>query len=408
MPQTALAVALSSGGPRLGIHGKNASTALQSRDTQSRDKERIYIHGKNASTGAREYIPTKHGTKLHDRQCYRYALQSAARELLPREAVASCMRDVVPGEHGPAVSVLYSPVQKAAHYGGLKCCKSVWHCPVCSAKISERRRLELSHAVATWRGPIVMATYTLQHNAGDSLQDVLNALKAARRGLMRGRAAVAFNEAHSIAGMVRSLELTYGDHGWHPHMHCLVFLDGLIDIAGFEDQSRRRWAHAVAATGRYASWQHGCDVRYTNNEIADYVAKFGREPKWTPAHEIAKAVSKAGRAGGRTPMQLLADYFAGDRASGRRWLEYAVNMKGQRQLFWSHGMREQLELETEQTDEEIAAEQDEIAVMLASLSVGAWRAVLANDARAELLFAAATGDEQTVKTFLGRLGVPIE
>jgi hypothetical protein len=115
-------------------------------------------------------------------------------------------------------------------------------------------------------------------------------------------------------------------------------------------------------------------------------------------------VTKAGRRKGRTPMQLLADYLNGDSAAGRLWLQYAVNFKGERQLRWSTGLRDRLGLTKEKTDEEIAIEQEEVAVILSSLTTGAWRIVLANDARGELLEVASRGDPAQVEAFLVQLG----
>jgi hypothetical protein len=102
---------------------------------------------------------------------------------------------------------------------------------------------------------------------------------------------------------------------------------------------------------------------------------------------------------------LLADYLAGDEAAGRLWVQYAVNFKGERQLRWSNGLRARLGLEKEKTDEEIAIEQEEIAIILSSLTTGAWRIVLANDARGELLEVASRGDPAQVEAFLVQLGV---
>lgn len=354
-----------------------------------------------------------HVASFDARTIGRFTLQAAARELLPREGVARCLRRTYPRpEGGEAVEVLYTPAQQAAHYGGLQICKSVWLCPVCAAKISERRRVELSEVLtrcATGEGTqvlrTILVTFTLAHNAGENLQTVLRALQKARRRLVSGREAKDFNEDYDIVGMIRSLELTHGDNGWHPHMHVLMFFDREPRILAFEEAIKARWSASVAAAGRYASWSHGCDVRFADADIAAYVAKFGRESHWTPAHELTKNTVKRGRQGGRTPAQLLADYVDGDKRSGRLWLEYASNLKGERQLWWSHGLRDRLQLEAEKTDEELATEESEIAVVLASLSVGAWRVVVANDARGELLEVAKSGDPERVNRFLLQLGV---
>jgi len=71
---------------------------------------------------------------------FRWALQAEARQWLPHERVAECLRVVNPMALG--VEVLHAPRQQAAHYKSLIVCGSVWMCPLCAAKISERRRSE--------------------------------------------------------------------------------------------------------------------------------------------------------------------------------------------------------------------------------------------------------------------------
>lgn len=402
----------------LGIYGRIASKAPQSGVSNLVGSPHNLLHGRIASqdsvcgdvTISQDHVASE---RDYQRVIWRFALQSAARELLPREGVAHCMRGVIPRPNAPiGVEVLYAPLKHAAHFGGVQMCKSVWLCPVCAAKISERRREELSEALRIWSEEwssethrLILVTFTLRHHVKENLQDVLVALRRARRLLTSGRGAQDLAESHGVVGMVRSLEITHGQNGWHPHMHVLMFFDREVRIIPFEQEMKDRWGKCVAAVGRYASWQHGCDVRFSDRDIAEYVAKWGKEPQWTPAHEVTKAVTKAGRKGGRTPLQLLADYLNGDQAAGRLWLQYAVNLKGERQLWWSHKLRERLGLAVEKTDEEIAIEQEEIAVVLASLSAGAWRVVVANDARGELLEVAASGDPEQVQAFLSKLGV---
>ena len=395
----------------LGIHGRIASRASQSGDESSKVRSPT-IHGKNCFQGAKTELGdlVKAGGK--GRAIWRFALQSAARELLPCEGVATCMRGVRPREGAYDVSVLYAPIGQIGHFGGLQICKSVWMCPVCAAKVSEKRREELSTALRKWTETytaeskrMLLVTFTLQHQKENNLSDVLGALKAARRGLVSGRAAQTFNDTYGCVGSIRSLEVTYGEHGWHPHLHVLMFFDREVPILPFEAGIKARWSERVASIGGYASWLHGCDVRFSDKDIAEYIAKWGKEPKWTVSHEMTKGVAKCGRKSGSTPMQLLADYWNGDRAAGRLWLQYAVNLKGERQLWWSHGLRDRLGLGVEKTDEELAEEHEEIAIVLANLSYGTWRVVLANDARGELIEAAGSGDVDQVRSLLTKLGL---
>jgi hypothetical protein len=336
-------------------------------------------------------------------------LQSGARDLLPNERVSSCLRRVIPGV--PGVSVLYSPRQKAAHYGGLMVCGSVWMCPVCAAKISELRRKELSTGIAAWGGQIVMATFTLQHTAADALVPLLEGLQDAMRKLRGGRAWVKFRERHGMSGSVTALENTDGEkNGFHPHQHVLFFVAGGVDVDVFEQQLRDRWLASVAKVGRYASPEWGLHVTAASADISAYVAKWGKEPKWTAAHELAKAGSKHGRAGRVTMLDLLESFVVdGDLRAGARWREYALAFKGRNQLVYSPGLRALLGLiADEKTDEELVEESVEDAVELALVDMAAWRVVLANDARAELLNVASSGDPVQVRSFLLCLGVELE
>ena len=103
----------------------------------------------------------------------RFALQSAVRKLLPKSRTAKCLRL---RQRGQEIQVLQSNEYKTCSYKGLQTCGSVWACPVCAAKISERRRVELKTAIALHQakgGQVLLATYTNPHHLGDDLGEVL-------------------------------------------------------------------------------------------------------------------------------------------------------------------------------------------------------------------------------------------
>lgn len=338
------------------------------------------------------------------RVAHRFALQSAARELLPSERVAICLRRPIPGRQ--LVDVFHAPLSRSAHFGGLQVCGSVWGCPVCAAKISERRRVELSAGLLSWDGRAVLVTFTLQHNSSERLLTLLEGLLGGYRALRSGKFWPAFSARHSLAGSVRSLEVTYGSNGWHPHLHVLMLLRSELAIIPFEADLKRQWSKVLARTGHNASWAHGVDVRFSDASVADYVAKFGRQSDWTVVHEVTKAVVKQGRSGGRSPLQLLGDSVLGDEPAGQLWVEYYRAFKGRKQLVWSRGLRQLLGLVVdEKSDEELAEEKDQAAILLAQLTLLQWRRVLSNDARGELLEVAAFGDLDKFNSFLELLGV---
>ncbi len=78
------------------------------------------------------------------------------------------------------------------------------------------------------------------------------------------------------------------------------------------------------------------------------------------------------------------------------WREYLAAFAGTSQLRWSRKLRERLGLEVERSDAEVAGEQAEDGVLLASLYLDEWRAVWAAGKVVALLDAAASGDAAAV------------
>lgn len=326
------------------------------------------------------------------------------------ERTAYCHHVMLP--QAETVDGLYHPETKSASYRGLMKCASVWACPVCSAKITERRRAEISEAVAGSPYHVVMVTLTVQHTRGDALVPLLDDLKAAYGHFFSGRPWRRLAAEFGVVGRIRSLEVTNGVNGWHPHIHVLLFLTGEVSQDALESRLQPIWAAVVAKHGRYAMQDYGLTVRTGGDVVATYVAKMGlEEPEltsgesgWTLTHELVKSVVKQARRGGRTPLQLLADCATGDSRAGELWLEYYWAFKGQRQLVWSKGLRALLGLDDELTDEEIEGQEEDSAVVLVQLSPAQWRVIVAKRAQAAVLDAVATGDKATVYGLLAELG----
>lgn len=335
----------------------------------------------------------------------RFYLQSVARDLMPEERVATCLRLPIP--HAD-IEIYHAEKSNSAHYVGLTVCGSVWHCPVCAAKIAQRRLLELQTAIANWRGQTAMVTFTISHHNRESAGDVLRKLLANYQEFWRGRAIQQIKDDIGYIGKVRSLEVTYGNNGWHAHVHTLLFFgESKLAPRIVELSFKERWQTTVIRRGDYASIEHGCNVKTTDDFIADYMQKFDRLPrsKWTEAHEIAHSHKKNGTSGGATPMQLLDAAGNGNRLAADLWREYAAAFKGKRQLSWSPGLKDLLHVGPEKDDYEIATETDQTAILLATLTRGQWGIVLANDLRGELLTIAAAGNKETLLAYLADVGI---
>jgi hypothetical protein len=354
--------------------------------------------------------PTQGGEVL----ALRYALQAGAKELLRpvilegeqiwsgevkqgrQHRTCHCCRRPIDADAG--IEVRRSAEHSTARYGNVQTCGSVWACPVCAVPVSEFRRKKLQEAVDNarsigWR--VVMLTRTVSHYACETMPDVLGLLKGALNRASAGRRASLARERFGVVGHVRSLEVTWGRNGWHPHVHELLFIEGDYDLAALRAEYASLWAGAVEKQGgRALHGQHGFDAVDCDRRIADYVSKWAREPDWRESHELAKAVSKKGRKGGQyTPHELLSQYtFEGNLYAGQRWLEYALAMRGRHQLQYSRGLKKALGVEDDLTDEEVAAQKLEGAQKWAEIPLLTWRQVCKHEERGRLLQLAAQGD----------------
>jgi hypothetical protein len=339
----------------------------------------------------------------------RYQRQSASRRLLKDKRVSKCLR----WKMAKTVKVLKSKEHKKCHYGDLMICGSVWDCPVCAGKISERRRVELSHAVDQWKntgGSVYLVTFTYPHQKQDNLQDLLSKQSKAMIWFYQHRTYKELAKRYQKQGRVRALEVNHGSNGWHPHIHELWFLE--LNLQDFETLKLEIFTLWVKACSRYdlgePSWEHGVDVR-GGGDASSYIAKFGLEEKkaWSIENEITKASSKKGRNGSRSAFQLLDDYIEGDKQSGALFSEYSKAFHRKKQLTWSRGLKAVFDLDT-MTDEELSQQQDDKAVLLAEIEPEQWKAIVStstpkHDNRVLVLTLAENGGIDAMNLFISDL-----
>lgn len=328
----------------------------------------------------------------------RWHLQTAARRILGSSwRVSSCYRYV--NERSTSVEIRHVKEEHRAFYHGLQVCGSVWTCPVCSAKITEKRREELTRAIEKWSldgGSVVMVTLTLQHNSGDELKVLLSALKDSWRRLKAGRRYQSVKARFELAASVNSVEVTHGNSGWHPHIHALFFSripEQDFDLDSFKAELVEHYTALLEQHGQYASDFYGIDVKLGDKFAGDYVSKYGME------REMTKSISKRGSSGGRSPFELLESYLDGDEQAAPLFKEYANTFFGTRQLTWSRGAREILGLGEELEDDEIAESEPE-SELLISLTPQQYKRICDLDLRGEVLEIAAHGDVSLLIKYL--------
>lgn len=333
---------------------------------------------------------TKNGDKINktaqESRAERYALKTVVNSIFPKSRTAKCCRT---RRSADPVTVCKSGEHKRAFYAGLVVCGSPWWCPVCAAKISERRRVELESAIATAKAmglAVALATFTVPHGLGDDLSEILDRMQAAWRHMTMSRGYKEMRRMLGLVGTIRATEVTHGDkNGFHPHYHVLMFFR--------HDQPQ----HVPATSELFLGclWRTACTKRGLpepskergvkvddGSWAARYASKWGLENEMTKSHlKTSKGIN------GLTPWDFLRAVFSENCEKSRQlFTVYANSFKGRRQLYWSNGLREFFAMDNDLTDEEIAAVQDDLtAYELANLTDQQWRAILKTRSEAAVL-----------------------
>lgn len=333
----------------------------------------------------------------------RFALQAVVRSVLPRSRTAKCLR--IPTSLRD-VQIWKSKEHNTTSYAGLQTCGSVWTCPVCSAKIAERRRGELLHAMDSHKaagGFVSLLTLTTPHQRGDDLSLLLEQQGKALQGFLRDRKVKAVFSEMGWAGQIRALEVTHGrksdrNNGWHPHFHILQFhgVQGMdADRTDWTTRLYLRWAAYCEKAGLGTpSYAHGIKLD-DGTRAAQYVTKWGLEDEMTKGH------TKKAKAGGETPFDLLRA-FLDDKEDGQAaalFREFAECFRGKRQLSWSNGLKARFKME-EKTDEQISQEHLENAFLLGEITIDQWRDVCKVNGRVIVLLIAARSGWAAVTRYL--------
>lgn len=360
----------------------------------------------------------------------RYALTAEARRLLLRlgrqqglqwhhkiHRTAGCM--YVP--HGK-IHVHHSGEHDRAFFSGVQVCGSPWSCPVCAAKIAERRRLEIQQTI-DWAYEStmqpMMITLTFPHQRTDALGDLLDKQREALRRLRKGRAWDLAKRRWDFQGMVRALEMTHSErNGWHPHTHEVWIVSPDTTAGDVKTTLLKRWKKICIDVGLLdpsnerafrAFDVYAVDVKAWVS-TGEYLAKMDSAAHWGIDSEMAKASSKGtkgGKRAGTHPFGLLRRSLDGGKGSeraGQLYVDFVqtVTARRARSLFFSPGLKKRVGMD-DLDDAEIALEQREEAVVLGRLSGDDWRLIRSCGAQSAVLDAAELDGWDGVILLLGRL-----
>lgn len=142
-----------------------------------------------------------------------------------------------------------------AQFVGTTHCKSPWCCPVCTARKMAKYADKIGAGLDALKDSFnaAMITFTIPHTSGFTCEQATEILYNVWKAFtMHGNKRNGTNihdifsncmEALESKHRVRVTEYTYGNAGWHPHMHCLFWVpkknwDKLLD---FEEALNERW-----------------------------------------------------------------------------------------------------------------------------------------------------------------------
>jgi len=252
-----------------------------------------------------------------------------------------------------------------AYAADLMTCGKIWTCPTCSTRIRARRELELAEVTAfhvARGGTLAMITLTVRHKNEMGLSETLGALTGSWQ-LMTNRSAWRRLRG-KLDGFVRAVEITHGVNGWHPHDHVLLFVKPGVSIEAaqqFNGELSTTWIEAARKALKIApSMERGFDFQFFGTDSAAAAAYVTKAAK-----ELTFADSKSGR----DPFALLDDPTE---TNLDLFMEYARVTHRRKAISWSRGLRAYGGLDVEQTDEELAGENEVVGVYVATIDRELW------------------------------------
>jgi Replication protein len=266
----------------------------------------------------------------------RYQRQRDLSPLYPEPMRACHRKRFVRGEVAITVSE-----EGNASYCGIVSCNRRSGCEHCGPRLLARDA-ELVEALVKDHGyeRTLMATLTVRHWRALALKPLRRGLANAFRRMLQHRD---WRERDALVNVqiVRSLEVTDGPHGWHPHLHVLLLLEAeLSDEAreSLEALLARLWLASVERVMGRAyrpTLAHGLDLSPCH--AADYITKLGLEVADAGQSKRARNVK------GRTYWQLRTEWIARGRhcddEDATRIREYLDGMLGAKIVTWGKGLK---------------------------------------------------------------------
>jgi hypothetical protein len=294
-------------------------------------------------------------------------------------------------------------------------------CLACSYKIRSKRARTIARAVAAHLaagGGVLFGTFTMSHDRGEALEGLWQLLSKGWAHMTAGGTWQRFQARFELLGWVKTIEVTHGANGWHPHIHALFFVgapmndfDREDDYREFRAELRERWiSYYRRKHQRNVSREFGIRFDPVKADEADklgiYCTKVG--------YELAMADAKIGRnEGHRHPFAIAHDAARwGDKADVMLLRDWIVSCKGRHSIDWSRGdIKAYVGTDADKTDQELATEEQVGDESLLVVDRALWLQLIqaTHTARIEFLqLFEDGGDTFDALYFLAELGITAE
>lgn len=224
-----------------------------------------------------------------------------------------------------------------------KTCDLAWECAWCAETTFYPRRADIKWSLNAARevgSQTLFVTVIVSHVLNDNMENTTRLLEVAYDILLqRGGRAVALRRALDIWLIDRTLQTSWGNQGFHPHYHLLVFLRRDAETVSPEVFERRltvAWKRAVEDAARELGRDafqpdRGVDVEPVTD--IDYLAWYLTKPPVAPKGPTGMFIALA----------KVAEHGNGDcfcdqcRAWVARWREYVTAMTDRRVRYATSG-----------------------------------------------------------------------
>jgi hypothetical protein len=186
----------------------------------------------------------------------------------------------------------------------------------------------------------VMVALTARHHAGMALADFMSKFKRAWERFNSGRIWKRFKKKYKIDHHIANREVTYGDCGWHYHMHLLLFLD-FVALKESEEASLQKametfWLHCLELEGLEGLPEIAVHVSGHGKVGETYLTKIGiviNQKDGKLEYEMTSSDTKKGR----SIWDILRHSYYGDEKSSALYIEFVEAMSDTNFLTFSHG-----------------------------------------------------------------------